>query len=161
LTAATPHPALFFFQWGSVTLLQTKKNKKTIAIWTPDSHRASPAAEPPAYVSIRQHTSACVSMRQHASACVSMRQHASACVSIRQHTSAYVWTPDSLLYSSVSPRPEGVRHTSACVSIRCQHTLTAYVFTYVSMRQHTLRQHTLTYVSMRQHTLPAYVFTAA
>jgi hypothetical protein len=39
-----------------------------------------------AYVSIRQHASACVSMRQ---LYVSIRQHTSAYVSIRQHTSAY------------------------------------------------------------------------
>jgi hypothetical protein len=42
----------------------------------------------PAYVSIRQHTSAYVSIRQHTSAYVSVRQRTSAYVSIRQHTSA-------------------------------------------------------------------------
>jgi hypothetical protein len=57
----------------------------------------------PAYVSIRQHTSAYVSIRQHTSAYVSIRQHTSAYVSIPQHTSAYV-----------SIR----QHTSAYVSIR-------------------------------------------
>jgi hypothetical protein len=51
----------------------------------------------PAYVSIRQHTSAyklCESVLVccilHTSAYVSIRQHTSAYVSIRQHTSAYV-----------------------------------------------------------------------
>ena len=49
-----------------------------------------------AYVSVRQHTSACVSIRQvsvrHAGsgALPSIRQHTSACVSICQHASAYV-----------------------------------------------------------------------
>jgi hypothetical protein len=50
---------------------------------------AGSAPAPPAYVSIRQHTSAYVSIRQHTSAYVSIRQHTSAYVSIRQHTSAY------------------------------------------------------------------------
>jgi hypothetical protein len=74
----------------------------------------TPRLRAPAYVSIRQHTSACVSIRQYTPAYVSIRQHtwevrgvspasaggevpkelirqhASAYVSIRQHTSAYV-----------------------------------------------------------------------
>jgi hypothetical protein len=100
----------------------------------------------PAYVSLRQHTSAYVSMlrdllyglcrwlagtctRQHTSAhvsSVSIRQHTSAYVSIRQHTSR--------------------QHTSAYVSIR-QHTSA-----YVSIRHVSIRQHTSAYVSTRQHT---------
>jgi hypothetical protein len=71
----------------------------------------------PAYVSIRQHASACVSIRQHTSAYVSIRQHTSAYVSIRQHKSAYT----KRLQRAVSIR----QHTSAYVSIR-QHT-SAYV----------------------------------
>jgi hypothetical protein len=69
----------------------------------------------PAYVSIRQHTSAyvvdhalvdhvyiyirSVSIRQHTSAYVSIRQHTSAYVSIRQHTSwiTYIHTRSHLL----------------------------------------------------------------
>jgi hypothetical protein len=64
-----------------------------------------PTRTVPAYVSIRQHTSACVSIRQHTSAYVSIRQHTSAYVSMRQHASAYV-----------SIR----QHTSAYVSIRAR-----------------------------------------
>ncbi len=87
----------------------------------------------PAYVSIRQHTSAYVRRRRrgssfgclHTSAYISIRQHTSAYVSIRQHTSAYV-----------SIR----QHTSAYVSMR-QHT-SAYV---------SIRQHTSAYVSIRPH----------
>jgi hypothetical protein len=79
-----------------------------------------------AYVSIRQHASACVSIRQHTSAYVSMRQHTSAYVSIRQHTSACVsMRQHASAYVSIR------QHTSACVSIR-QHTSA-----YVSIRQHT------------------------
>jgi hypothetical protein len=116
-----------------------------------------------AYVSIRQHTSACVNIcssrrlsmcsahvrmrsayvnirqrmsacAQHTSAYVSVRQHA---LSIRQHTSAYV----SMRSAYVSIR----QRTSACA----QHTSA-----YVSVRQHALgiRQHTSAYVSIRQHT---------
>ncbi len=46
-------------------------------------------AASPAYVSIRQHTSAYVSIRQHTSAYVSIRQHTSAYVSVRQHRSLH------------------------------------------------------------------------
>jgi isocitrate/isopropylmalate dehydrogenase len=41
----------------------------------PASSSLAPSGSPPAYVSIRQHTSAFVSIRQHTSAYVSIRQH--------------------------------------------------------------------------------------
>jgi hypothetical protein len=90
----------------------------------------------PAYVSVRQRTSAYVSIRQH------IRQRTSAYVSVRQHTSCG---------SSARGSPITCMHTSAYVSIR-QHTSA-----YVSIRQHTpayasIRQNTPAYVSIRQHT---------
>ncbi len=111
----------------------------------------------PAYVSIRQHTSAYVRIRQHTSAYVSIRQHTSAYVSIRQQTSAYVPTNTSPSHTTSPPPraypspPSTRQHTSAYVSIR-QHTSA-----YVSIRQHTsahisTRQHTSAHVSIRQHT---------
>ncbi len=83
----------------------------------------------PAYVSIRQHTSATrsITLADLSSflifaarlRCCCIRQHTSAHVSIRQHTSAYVFDLRSALALLL--------HTSAYVSIR-QHT-SAYVST--------------------------------
>jgi hypothetical protein len=87
----------------------------------------------------------------HTSAYVSMRQHASACASrIRQHTSAYASTAAlSRGYSQRRIR----QHASAYVSMRQPHTSA-----YVSIRQHycavarlLAAPHTSAYVSMRQH----------
>jgi hypothetical protein len=106
-----------------------------------------------AYVSIRQHTSAYVSIRAGPRAAAASDAHAAACrrrfSSIRQHTFSH----------AVSLRPV---MRSAYVSIR-----SAYVQSYVSIRQHTsayvsIRQHTSAYVSipvaagaLRQCTAPA------
>jgi hypothetical protein len=65
----------------------------------------------PAYVSIRQHTSACVSIRQHTAASLVCLPVTSAC--IRQHTSAYISIRRLAYHERL--------HTSAYVSIR-QHT---------------------------------------
>jgi len=96
----------------------------------------------PAYVSMRQHTSACVSIRQHASAYVSRRRrrltehpHTAAQMSMQcLHTSAYVIR----------------QHTSAYVSMR-QHT-SAYVRPHRYPCNACKRQHASAYVSIRQHT---------
>ena len=83
------------------------------------------AAAPPlcCSVSIRQHTSAYVSIRQHTSAYVSIRQHTTAYVSIRQHTSAYT--------DLFRQRASAARCTHACSNSACKSA-------YVSIRQHTL-----------------------
>ena len=132
-----------------------------------------------AYVSIRQHTSACVQIRQHTSKYVSIRQHTSAYVQIRQHMPAYLRIrQQTSAYVSIR------QHTSAYVSIRRYTHLGevrlllfsfrgvfAHVLSFssppssLSLKTRTLRQlsswlhvphrhdlHTSAYVSIRQHT---------
>ena len=111
-----------------------------------------------AYVSIRQHTSACVSS-------VSIRWHTSAYVSIRQHTPAYlasIWRSEMRGGRGIAgPTPRAACaswNTSAYVSIR-QHT-SAYAYVSIG-RLHAphalpgIRQHKWAYVSIRirQHRL--------
>jgi hypothetical protein len=87
---------------------------------------------------VRMHTSAYVSIRQHESACVSMRQ-------ATQHTSAYV----SFCGSG------GGSSASACARAgRCAYVSIAYVSIRwrVRIRLQSIRQHTSAYVSIRQHT---------
>ncbi len=62
-----------------------------------------------AYVSMRQHTSACACIRQHASAYVCIRQHPWAYVCIRQHTSACV-----CIRQHASHWPEVQTHWPVC-----------------------------------------------
>ncbi len=103
-----------------------------------------------AYVSIRQHTSACGSTRQHTSAYVSIRQLTSACGSIRQHTSVYarIRQPTAAYGSLHQLALHQLAHSAQ--------TATPLPVLYASIRQHTsayvsIRQHTSAYVSIRQH----------
>jgi hypothetical protein len=99
----------------------------------------------PAYVSIRQHTSAYVSIRQlfkrvlvqlhrcRHRACI--RQHTSAYVSVRQHTSAF-----QTLACAAASVPASCLHTSAYVthvSIPAAERYGVQEKAYVSIRQHT------------------------
>jgi hypothetical protein len=102
-------------------------------LWT-SLHSTVPAA--PAYVSIRQHTSAYVSVT-----CIPQylqHQHTSEYVSIRQHTSALL-----------------AFHSTCSTSIR-QHTSALLAFQSISTAQRerayaSIRQHTPAYASIRQH----------
>jgi hypothetical protein len=114
-----------------------------------------------AYVSIRQHTSACVSAGVGASGCmaslrsaVSIRQHTSACVAslrstqsrMRQHTSAYVlkWQTEGVPVSEVRAKPHLALRAFGCRreggyqrASALQRTALARKPAYVSIRQHT------------------------
>jgi hypothetical protein len=102
----------------------------------------------PAYVCIRRLvrttapacTYAYVSIRQHASACWSVRQRLSAYVSIRQHTS------DGELVRTTAPECTAM---PAYASIR-QHM--QYIASHTTVSLFTcIREHTSAYVSIRQH----------
>jgi hypothetical protein len=129
----------------------------------------------PAYVSIRQHTSAYVSIRQPSLLHIaSPTAFFTTCkdVSIRQHTSAYVSIrqrcPSSLLHTASATAfftTCGDQHTSAYVSIR-QHTsllhiasATAFLLPVKTSAYASIRQHTSAYVSIRQHTSASAFFT--
>jgi hypothetical protein len=109
--------------------------------------RAVCAPPQPAYVGIRQHTSAYVSIRQHPCA----RTRACPCCGGGMCASATCIRPQTSAYVSIRLRN---LHTSAYVRIRQhlppQHPTRA-VPDATCIRQHSIRQHTSAYVSIRQH----------
>ena len=104
----------------------------------------------PAYVSIRQHTSACVMPRT--SYCMYTTACTPAYASIRQHTPAYV----TVVACGSVRAATCVHHLVHIIDPQHQHT-SAYVTAHLSIRQHTSpgsyhRPAVSAYLSIRQHT---------
>jgi hypothetical protein len=123
----------------------------------------------PAYVSIRQHTSATISRFVFQTPLLKQFQHTSAYVSIRQHTSAtisrFVVRPLSVSTWKFQCEPTMMTSKCACAARNWDSPMwlvsskktNLQTSAYVSIRQHTsayvsIRQHTSAYVSIRQHT---------